>query len=216
MKLVLLGPPGAGKGTQAARLIKDAELMHLSTGDMLRQAVKDGTETGIKAKSYMDSGALVPDGVVIGIIEDRLKTDGPTVSHLFDGFPRTVPQAEALEEMLARIGSNLDKVVYFDVPEDVVVERLSGRRTCRQCGANYHVKFVPPKVEGKCDKSGCDGELYQREDDKPESVINRLDAYIAQTSSLIDFYEKKGVLCKIEAAKEPEAIYKDVKAALGM
>jgi len=216
MKLVLLGPPGAGKGTQAARLIKDADLMHLSTGDMLRQAVKDGTETGIKAKSFMDSGALVPDEVVIGIIEDRLKMDGPKASHLFDGFPRTVPQADALDEMLARIGSSLDKVIYFDVPKDVVVARLSGRRTCRNCGANYHETFVPPKVEGKCDKPGCDGELYQRQDDKPESVVTRLEAYIAQTSSLIDFYEKKGILCKIEAAKDPEEIYKDVKTALSI
>ncbi len=215
MKVVLLGPPGAGKGTQAVRLAKEAELMHLSTGDMLREAVKAGTETGLKARTYMESGGLVPDEVVIGIIEDRLKKDGPSASHLFDGFPRTVAQADALSEMLERLGGGLDRVICFELPEEIVVERLSGRRTCRKCGANYHIKFVPPEREGVCNGE-CGGELYQREDDKPESVKNRLKAYEAQTAELIGYYEKKNLLARVRADGNPDAIFKDVRAALGL
>ncbi len=215
MKVVLLGPPGAGKGTQAVRLAKAANLTHLSTGDMLREAVKAGTETGLKAKSHMESGGLVPDEVVIGIIEDRLKKDGPEASHLFDGFPRTVAQAEALGEMLERLGGGIDRVICFELPEEVVVERLSGRRTCRKCGANYHIKFMPPEREGICNGEGA-GELYQREDDKAESIKNRLKAYEAQTAALIGYYEKKNLLTRVSAAGDPDAIFMDVKAALGL
>jgi len=214
MKIVLLGPPGAGKGTQAARLAQDTKYEHLSTGEMLRRAVKSGSEIGIRAESFMKNGGLVPDEVVIGIIEDRLKSDGAEVSHIFDGFPRTVTQAEALEEMLGRIDSGLDRVVYFDVPEEVVVERLSGRRTCSKCGANFHEKFVPPKKENICDK--CGGGLYQRDDDKPESIRNRLASYKALTSELIEYYDKKKMLGRVAADREPESIYADLKKTIGL
>ncbi len=214
MKIVLLGPPGAGKGTQAVRLARDAGLRHLSTGDVLREAVKAGTEVGLKARSYMESGALVPDEVVIGIIEERMRDDGPEVSHLLDGFPRTAAQAEALDELLRRLDSRLDAVVYFDVPEDVVVERLSGRRTCRKCGANFHAEFMPPKKDMICDK--CGGELCQREDDRPESVRNRLSTYQAQTAELIDYYRRENLLRKVAAEREPDAVYKNLREALGL
>ncbi len=214
MKIVLLGPPGAGKGTQAVRLAQDDGLRHLSTGDALREAVKAGTEVGLKARSYMDSGALVPDEVVIGIIEECLRDDGPDASHLFDGFPRTAAQAEALDELLSRLDSRLDAVVYFDTPEDVVIKRLSGRRTCRKCGANFHAEFMPPKKDMICDK--CGGELYQREDDRPESVRNRLRTYQAQTAELIGYYRGKNLLREVAAERGPDEVYKGLRNALGL
>lgn len=214
MKAILLGPPGAGKGTQAVRLVKDAKLAHLSTGDMLREAVKAGTAVGLKAKSYMDSGALVPDEVAIKIIEEKLSALGWKKSFLFDGFPRTVAQASALEKMLKSHGEAIDHVVYLDTSEKVVLERLGGRLTCRKCGANFHVKNVPPKVAGKCDN--CAGELYQRDDDKPESIKNRLKVYTAQTADLIKHYTDKKLLRRVSGDQQAEEVYAKVRKALGL
>lgn len=214
MKAILLGPPGAGKGTQAVRLVKGAKLAHLSTGDMLREAVKAGAEVGLKAKSYMDSGALVPDEVAIKIIEEKLSALGWKKSFLFDGFPRTVAQASALEKMLKSHGEAIDHVVYFDTSEKVVLERLGGRLTCRKCGANFHVKNVPPKVAGKCDN--CAGELYQRDDDKPKSIKNRLKVYTAQTADLIKHYTDKKLLRRVSGDQQAEEVYAKVRKALGL
>jgi adenylate kinase len=214
VKAILLGPPGAGKGTQAVRLVKDAKLAHLSTGDMLREAVKAGTAVGLKAKSYMDSGALVPDEVAIKIIEEKLSALGWKKSFLFDGFPRTVAQASALEKMLKSHGEAIDHVVYLDTSEKVVLERLGGRLTCRKCGANFHVKNVPPKVAGKCDN--CAGELYQRDDDKPESIKNRLKVYTAQTADLIKHYTDKKLLRRVSGDQQAEEVYAKVRKALGL
>lgn len=214
MKIILLGPPGAGKGTQAAKLVKDAKLAHLSTGDMLREAVKAETGVGLKAKSYMDSGALVPDEVVIKIIEEKLASLGWKKSFLFDGFPRTVAQAAALENMLKAHGEKLDHVIYIDTSEKVVLGRLGGRLTCRKCGANFHIKNIPPKVQGKCDN--CGGELYQRDDDKPASIKNRLKVYEAQTADLIKYYTEKRLLRRVSGDQESEEVYGKVRKALGL
>lgn len=214
MKIVFLGPPGAGKGTQAVMLCRDEGIRHLSTGDMLREAVKAGSETGRKAKSHMDSGGLVPDEVVIGIIEENLGGIGWEESCLFDGFPRTAPQAKALEEMLKSHGGGLDHVIYFDTSAEVVVERLGGRRTCRQCGANFHVKNMPPKRAGVCDN--CGGELYQRDDDSPASIQNRLRVYKAQTADLINYYSDKGLLRRVSGDLAADKTYAEVRRALGL
>lgn len=214
MKVVFLGPPGAGKGTQAVRLAKEANFAHLSTGDMLREAVKAGSEIGLKAKSYMDSGGLVPDEVVIKIIEEKLGGLGWKKSFLFDGFPRTVAQAAALEKMLKSHGEALDCVIYFDTSEKVVLERLGGRLTCRKCGANFHVKNMPPKVAGKCDN--CGGELYQRDDDKPASIKNRLKVYEAQTAELIKHYTDKKLLRRVSGDQGAVEVYGKVRKALGL
>jgi len=214
VKIILLGPPGAGKGTQAAKLVRDAKLAHLSTGDMLREAVKAGTAVGLKAKSCMDGGALVPDEVVIKIIEEKLAGLGWKKSFLFDGFPRTVAQAEALENMLNARGEKIDRVIYIDTSEKVVLERLSGRLTCGKCGANFHVRNIPPKVQGRCDN--CGGELYQRDDDKPASIKNRLKVYEAQTADLIKYYAEKKVLRRVSGDEESGEVYGKIRKALGL
>lgn len=213
MKLILMGPPGAGKGTQAEKLIDLYQIPHISTGDMFRKAQKEGTELGLQAKSYMDQGQLVPDEVTIGIVRERLAEDDCKNGFLLDGFPRTVHQADALDGILTDLGMNLDAVVDIQVDKDFLVERLTGRRVCKACGATYHVSFNAPKVEGVCDK--CGGELYQRNDDKIETVSNRLDVYAAQTAPLIEYYQSKGMIKSIDGSKSVEEVLADIQAALG-
>ena len=208
MNLILLGAPGAGKGTQAEVISATLNIPQISTGNILREAVKNGTECGIKAKSFMDSGALVPDEVVIGILKDRIAEDDCKNGFILDGFPRTVPQAEALEAM----GVNIDKVLSIDVPDADIQARISGRRVCEKCGASYHVDFKPTKVDGVCDK--CGGNAVQRKDDAPETVIERLKTYHVQTAPLADFYAAKGKLTRVKGLDGVEATSKVVLEAL--
>ena len=205
MRIVLLGPPGAGKGTQAKVLSNSYSIPHISTGGILRQAVKDGTDVGKKAKAYMDKGELVPDEVVNQIVVDRLKAGDARAGFILDGYPRTRPQAEELDRSLAALGIGIDIVVYFDTSEAVAVARLSGRRVCKKCGANYHVKNIPPKRAGICD--ACGSELIQRPDDKEATVRNRLVVYERQTKELIDYYKKKGVLRKVSGDLNVEDLF---------
>ncbi len=195
MKLILLGAPGAGKGTQSEKISQKYNIPAIATGDILRGAVKEGTELGLSAKSYMDAGKLVPDEVVVGIIKDYLSTDACKNGFILDGFPRSIPQAEALEAM----GVKIDVVLSIEVPDEKIIERMSGRRVCR-CGASYHVDYKKPTVEGVCDK--CGGELYIREDDKAETVANRLKTFHTQTEPLKDFYAAKGILATVEGQEE--------------
>ncbi|MBC9785274.1 adenylate kinase [Heliobacterium chlorum] len=213
MKVLLMGPPGAGKGTQAELLVKHFAIPHISTGDMFRAAIKNGTELGQKAKAYMDAGQLVPDEVTIGIVRERLAQDDCQQGFLLDGFPRTVPQADALDETLKQLTMNLDAVIDIQVTHEKLIERLTGRRICRQCGATYHVVFNPPAAESKCDK--CGGELYQRSDDSRETAENRLDVYNKQTQPLIDYYQAKGLYKRINGEQEMPAVFQDICAALG-
>ena len=201
--IILLGAPGAGKGTLAEGVRTSTEYIHVSTGDMLREAVKAGTPTGLEAKSYMEKGELVPDDVILRIVRDRLAQGNADDKYMFDGFPRTLEQARALDETLASLQAKVDQVFLLDVPTPVIVSRLSGRRICRSCGAVYHVVNIPPKVEGVCDHCGGT-DLYQRPDDSEATVLNRLDVYQRQTASLIDFYEKKGILVHINAGTTPQ------------
>ncbi|GAB6064402.1 adenylate kinase [Deferrisoma palaeochoriense] len=212
MRLILLGPPGAGKGTQAKRLIERYGIPQISTGDILRAAVRDGTELGRKAKEYMDAGKLVPDEVVIGIIEERLQEPDCAKGFILDGFPRTVPQADALKGVLGKLGQAIDHVVSIEVPDEDLVERLTGRRTCRKCGAMYHVKFSPPAKEGVCDK--CGGELYQRDDDREETIRSRLKVYHEQTAPLVEYYEKAGLLRRIPGQGSVDEIYQRILEVL--
>lgn len=195
MKLILLGAPGAGKGTQSARISEKYNIPAIATGDILRGAIKEGTELGLSAKSYMDAGKLVPDDVVVGIIKDYLSTDACKNGFILDGFPRSIPQAEALDAM----GVKIDVVLSIEVPDEKIISRMSGRRVCR-CGASYHVDYIPPKVEGVCDK--CGDTLYVREDDKAETVANRLKTFHTQTEPLKEFYAAKGILATVEGQEE--------------
>jgi len=204
--LVFLGPPGAGKGTQAKLLSQRMGFLHLSTGDLLREAVKNQTPLGKKAKEYMDRGELVPDELIVQLIEETMPKDGNVI---LDGFPRTVNQALALEEMLKGKGEKISKVLFFDVPDEVIIDRLSGRRVCSKCGAVYHVKYNPPKVEGMCDL--CGGSLVQRDDDKEEVVKKRLEVYRKQTQPLIEFYQDRGIIYKLDAEKGVEELFEEVK-----
>ena len=199
--IILLGAPGAGKGTLAENVRDAAGFLHVSTGDMLRAAIRAGSPTGLEAKSYMESGALVPDEVIMRIVRERLAAGDASAKYMFDGFPRTEAQARMLDETLAAMGARVDQVFLLDVAPEVIVKRLSGRRICRGCGAVYHVVNIPPKVDGICD--ACGGELYQRPDDSESTVLNRLDVYNRQTAALISFYETKGVLVRIDAARSP-------------
>ncbi|MGD8924671.1 MAG: adenylate kinase [Syntrophobacterales bacterium] len=205
MNIILLGPPGAGKGTQAKMLVDQYQIPQISTGDILRAAVKEGTQLGKEAKSYMDKGELVPDSVVIGIVEERIKEPDCAKGYMLDGFPRTVPQAEALDGMLQNLSSMIDHVVSIEVGKEELVKRLTGRRTCRECGAGYHVMFDPPKKEDVCDK--CGGELYQRDDDNVETVTSRLEVYEAQTLPLIDYYKTQGKVRPIDGVGEIKGIF---------
>jgi adenylate kinase len=211
--LVLLGPPGAGKGTQAGRIVAEYGIPHISTGDILRAAVKNQTAMGIEAKKYMDAGELVPDSVVIGIVKDRLQEPDTAKGFLMDGFPRTIPQAEALDQVLEGLDRAITKTLVILVDEEDLVRRLTGRRICRSCQTPFHVLFNPPQVEGVCDK--CGGELYQRDDDTEATVCNRLEVYSRQTEPLIEYYDKAGVVARIDGAKAPDAVYEDIREALG-
>lgn len=205
MKIILLGGPGAGKGTQAQKLSQKYDALHIATGDILRQAVKDKTEMGLMAKSYMDKGQLVPDDVVIGIIDDRLAQPDASAGFVLDGFPRTVPQANALDKLIAKLDISLDAVVNINTSANVVVERLSGRRTCRDCQTVYHVTYSAPKKAGICDK--CGGQLYQRDDDHEETIRERLQVYEKQTSPLLDYYRGSGKLVEVSGDSMIEEVY---------
>ncbi len=196
MKLILLGAPGAGKGTQAEVICKALNIPAISTGNIIREALAQGTEMGLKAKSFMDAGQLVPDDVVIGIIKERLAKDDCANGFILDGFPRTIPQAEALDAM----GVVIDRVIDIEVPDEKIAARMSGRRVCKDCGSSYHLEYKAPKAEGICD--ACEGELIQRKDDAPETVLDRLAVYHKQTEPLKDFYSKKGILRIVEGQEE--------------
>ncbi len=196
MRLILLGPPGAGKGTQAKDLVQKYGIPQISTGDILRKNLADKTPLGLEAKKFMDKGELVPDSVVVGIVKERLKEDDCKKGYILDGFPRTVPQAESLDAALADMKTPIDKVLSIEVPDSELVKRLGGRRTCRNCQAGYHVAFKPSKKEGVCDS--CGGDLYQRDDDKEEAITNRLKVYQASTSPLINYYKAKGLLAAVD------------------
>ena len=213
MKIILMGPPGAGKGTQAEKLVELYQIPHISTGDMFRKAQKDGTELGLRAKEYMEQGQLVPDEVTVDIVRERLAEADCKDGFLLDGFPRTVQQADALDGILKDLGMVLDRVINIEVDKAFLVDRLTGRRVCRTCGATFHVVNKAPKVEGVCDK--CGGELYQRNDDKIETVSNRLDVYAAQTAPLIEYYQSKGIMSSIDGSKSMEDVLADIRSALG-
>lgn len=213
MRLILLGPPGSGKGTQAKFIVEKFGIPHISTGDIFRQNIKDGTPLGVKAKSFIDKGQLVPDEVTIEIVEDRIKQDDCKGGFMLDGFPRTVGQAEALAKVLKSLGESLDHVININVADEALVERLTGRRVCLTCGASFHVVFNPPKKEGICDY--CSAELIQREDDNVETVSSRLEVYSNQTKPLIDYYEKIGLLRSIEGEKDINDVFRDIVNALG-
>jgi adenylate kinase len=212
LNLVLLGPPGSGKGTQGERLQEDYRLPYWATGDILRAAVKEGTEVGKKAKEYMDAGDLVPDEVIIDLIAERIVTPEAGDGFILDGFPRTTPQAEALDEKMKELGRELTASILIDVPEEEVVRRLGGRRTCKENGHVFHVDFDPPKVEGVCDV--CGGELIIRDDDKPEVIKHRLVQYHEKTEPLISYYEEKGILHGVDGAKDPDEVEKQIQALL--
>lgn len=213
MRLVLLGAPGAGKGTHAKRLIEKYGIPQISTGDILRKAVADGTPLGKAAKSYMDKGELVPDKVVIGLIEERLKLDDTLKGYILDGFPRNTAQAETLDRMLNDLGMPLDLALSVDVPKEDLLKRLTGRRTCKNCQQMYNIYYSPSKKDGICDK--CGGDLYQRDDDKEETIKKRLDVYEAQTAPLIGYYKNKGILKSISGTGGIEEIFSKVCAAIG-
>lgn len=212
MNLILLGPPGAGKGTQAKKLVAEMGIPQISTGDILREAARNGTELGKQAKPLMDAGKLVPDALVIGIIEERLKAADAVKGFILDGFPRTVPQAEALEGMLKKSGRGIDRVLSIEVPEDVIVERISGRRSCPNDGSVFHVTGNPPKREGICD--ACGGALVQRDDDKKEKVVERNKQYWEKTAPLIAFYSERKLLATIPGAGSTEGVYSAIGQAL--
>lgn len=213
MNLVLMGLPGAGKGTQAQLIVKDFDIPHISTGDIFRAAIKNETPMGVAAKKFIDQGELVPDEVTNGIVKERLAEKDTANGFMLDGFPRNLNQATALNEMLADGGRKLDAVINIHVRPEVLVERLSGRFICRNCGATYHRLYNPPKVAGTCDVCGGH-DFYQREDDKPETVKNRLDVNIKLNTPLIDFYQKQGILHTINGEQEIEKVYQDVKEVL--
>lgn len=210
--VILLGAPGSGKGTTADRVKDEAGYKHVSTGDLLRAAVKEGTDVGKEAESYMKKGALVPDDVMIRIVEDVLDKGGDDASYMFDGYPRTIEQAKLLEESLERRRTGIKRVIFLDVPRDILIQRLTGRRICRSCGLSFHIVNIPPKVEGICD--ACGGELYQRPDDSEETIVNRLEVYNKQTESLISRYEKQGLLIRVDGDQGADNLGDEVKDIL--
>ena len=213
MKIIMLGAPGAGKGTQAKKIAARYEIPHVSTGDIFRANIKGGTELGMKAKTFMDQGMLVPDEITIGMLIDRIHEADCAKGYVLDGFPRTIPQAESLTKALKDAGEAIDYAVNVDVPDENIVSRMGGRRACVSCGATYHVEFNAPKTEGICDS--CGEKLILRDDDKPETVQKRLDVYHEQTQPLIDYYKKAGVLKEVDGTKNMEEVFKDIVNILG-
>jgi adenylate kinase len=212
MKLIIMGPPGAGKGTQAALIKETYNIPHISTGDMFREAIKNQTPLGVEAKSYIDKGLLVPDSVTIGLVKERLANKDCQEGFLLDGFPRTIPQAEALNIILEELNIKLDAVVNIDVDDSILIDRIVGRRVCPVCKAGYHVKYLQPKVEGVCDE--CGGQLVQRKDDTEETVKNRLEVYANQTKPLLEFYNKLDLVKSIDGIGEIDVIFNNIKLAL--
>ena len=212
MYILLMGPPGAGKGTQAAKLVKKYGIPHISTGDMFRAAVKEGTELGKKAKACMDAGQLVPDEITIGIVRERLQKPDCTKGFILDGFPRTVEQADALDGILKSLSIHLTRAVDISVPSNSLIERAVGRRVCKKCGAAYHIRFNPSKKDGVCDE--CGGETYQRADDSEETMKSRLSVYDAQTKPLIRYYQKAGLYSEIDGSQEMSKVFADITACL--
>ncbi|MDY8025960.1 adenylate kinase [Paenibacillus polymyxa] len=212
MNILIMGPPGAGKGTQADVIVKEFGIPHISTGDAFRLAMKQGTPIGIKAKEYIDKGELVPDDVTIGIVEERLQQPDCKKGFLLDGFPRTLAQAEALDQILGRLNTKLDDVINLKVDRDNLLARITGRRVCKSCGTSYHIVFNPPKVEGICDKDG--GELYQRPDDNEDSVRTRLDEYSNKTAPLLTFYENQNLLRHIDGEQDIDVVSQNIVSLL--
>ena len=213
MKIIMLGAPGAGKGTQAKMIADKYGVPHISTGDIFRANIKNGTELGMEAKKYMDQGLLVPDELTVRILLDRVAQDDCKNGYVLDGFPRTIPQAEVLDSELTKLGDHIDYAINVDVPDENIVKRMTGRRACLTCGATYHIEHVPPKKEGICDV--CGSELVLRDDDKPETVKNRLNVYHEQTQPLIDFYTEKGVLKTVDGTVPMEEVFAAITAILG-
>ncbi len=212
MKIIMLGAPGAGKGTQAKRIADKWKVPHISTGDIFRANIKNGTELGMEAKKYMDKGALVPDELTVKILLDRVAAKDCENGYVLDGFPRTIPQAEVLDRALSEMGDSIDFAINVDVPDDSIINRMSGRRACVSCGATYHVEFAPTRTDGICDR--CGKELILRDDDKPETVKKRLMVYHEQTQPLIDYYAGKNILKSVDGTKNMEEVFKDIEAIL--
>ena len=213
MKIIMLGAPGAGKGTQAKQIADKYSIPHISTGDIFRANIKNGTELGNKAKQYMDQGALVPDELTCDLVMDRIQQDDCKNGFVLDGFPRTIPQAEALDAALEKINEKMDYAIDVDVPDENIVNRMSGRRACLNCGATYHLISIPPKVEGICDR--CGSEIVLREDDKPETVQKRLKVYHEQTQPLIDYYKNQGILKSVDGTQPMDEVFKAIVTILG-
>lgn len=213
MKIIMLGAPGAGKGTQAKQIAGKYNIPHISTGDIFRANIKNNTELGQKAKTYMDQGLLVPDELTCDLVVDRIQQDDCVNGFVLDGFPRTIPQAEALENALAKLNESMDFAIDVDVPDENIVNRMSGRRACLKCGATYHIVSIPPKKEGVCDN--CGSELVIRDDDKPKTVQKRLNVYHEQTQPLIDFYSKKGILKSVDGTQPMDKVFEDIVNILG-
>ena len=213
MKIVMLGAPGAGKGTQAKMIAEKYTIPHISTGDIFRANIKEGTPLGLEAKSYMDQGKLVPDELTVKILLDRVAKDDCRNGYVLDGFPRTIPQANVLKEALAKQNDKIDYAINVDVPDENIVRRMSGRRACVTCGATYHIEHVPPKTEGICDK--CGSALILRDDDKPDTVLNRLKVYHDQTQPLIDFYNNEGILKEVDGTIDVKDVFENITKILG-
>ncbi len=213
MKIIMLGAPGAGKGTQAKKIAEKYQIPHISTGDIFRANIKNGTELGRKAKTYMDQGLLVPDELVCDLVVDRVQQEDCKGGYILDGFPRTIPQAERLDQALAELGESVDYAVNVEVPDENIVNRMGGRRACVGCGATYHLVYAPTKKEGVCDS--CGAELILRDDDKPETVQKRLGVYHEQTQPLIDYYGRKGILKDVDGTMDMEAVFRAITEILG-
>ncbi len=213
MKIIMLGAPGAGKGTQAKMIADKYKVPHISTGDIFRANIKNGTELGKKAKEFMDKGQLVPDELTVEILLDRVAQDDCKNGYVLDGFPRTIPQADVLDKELTKLGDKVDYAINVDVPDENIIRRMSGRRACLKCGATYHIEHIPPKQEGICDT--CGSELVQRDDDKPETVKNRLTVYHEQTQPLIDYYTKKDILKTVDGTKDMQEVFNEITGILG-
>lgn len=213
MRIIMLGAPGAGKGTQAKKIAEKYNIPHIYTGDIFRANIKNGTELGVKAKSYMDQGLLVPDELVVDLVADRIQQDDAKAGYVLDGFPRTIPQAESLDAALAKMGQKIDYAIDVEVPDENIINRMSGRRACVKCGATYHLQYAKPKAEGVCDV--CGEQLILRDDDKPETVQKRLGVYHQQTQPLIDYYENQNALKEVDGTKDMEDVFADIVAILG-